>query len=272
MTHSIIFRRLALLLAALAAVAMPSAMLVAAPTADAPSEATQGYILGTGDVVEVAVLGRDEFKSRVQVQVDGTIQLPFLKSVEASNKTVIQLRDHVRRLLVDGGFYADPVVTVSIATFASRYVTVLGSVGSPGIVPVDRAYRISEILARVGGAKDDGADMLSLRRADGTELKLAVRDISSGGPAEDPYVAPGDKIYLPAAETFYIYGQVASPGNFKLDRDMTLRKAIARSGGITERGSERRIKLFRAGKEIGKVGLEEPLKGGDVVNVGERLF
>ena len=35
-----------------------------------------GYILGAGDIIEVAVVGRDEYKARVQIQVDGTVQLP----------------------------------------------------------------------------------------------------------------------------------------------------------------------------------------------------
>ncbi len=238
----------------------------------APSAPVEGYVLGPGDVIEVSVLGRDEFKSRVQVQVDGTIQLPFIKTVEASNKSIIQLREHVRKLLVDGGYYADPVVAVTIATFASRYVTVLGSVGSPGIVPVDRAYRISEILARVGGARADGGDIVNLRHADGTEAKLPIRDIASGGPEQDPFVQPGDKIYIAAAENFYIYGQVTTPGTYKVEREMTLRQALARGGGVSARGSERRIKMFRGGKEIPGTNLEQIIKGGDVVVIGERLF
>jgi len=252
---------------------------LSAPAAPAPADAaaqpanpTAGYVLGPGDVIEVAVLGRDEFKSRVQVQVDGTIQLPYLKTVKAADKTGLQLGEEVRRQLKDGGYYADPVVTVNVATYASRYVTVLGEVGSPGIVPVDRAYRLSEILARVGGAKPSGADQLSLRRADGKEMKLVVRNIASGGNDEDPFVSPGDKIYVPVADSFYIYGQVSSPGTYRVDPDMTLRKAIARGGGITERGSEKRIKVFRDGKQLSKLQLEEGIKGGDVVVVGERLF
>lgn len=247
-----------------------------APPAAAPAKAavslTEGYVLGPGDVVEVAVLGRDEFKPRVQVQVDGTIQLPFINSVQASNLTVLQLRERVRQLLKDGGYYADPVVAVNVANFASRYVIVLGEVGTPGLVPVDRAYRISEIVARVGGTRDSASDTISLRRASGEEIKLNMRAIATGGNEEDPIVNPGDKIYVAAAETFYIYGQVSAPGTYRVDRDMTLRKALARGGGLTSLGSEKRIKLFRGGDAIPKFKLTDAIKGGDVIVVGERFF
>lgn len=245
----------------------------AAPAdAAAPVSLNDGYILGPGDVVDVSVLGRPEFNPRVQIQTDGTLQLPFLGTFKASDLTVLQFRERVRNALIAGGYYAEPVVNVAISTYASRYVTVLGEVGAPGLVPVDRAYRISEILARVGGAKDSGADILSLRRATGEEIKLDVRTIAIGGPADDPVVNPGDKIFIPKAETFYVYGQISRPGTYKIDQGMTLRKAIASAGGLTSMGSEKRVKVFRDGREIKRFELGALIKDGDVVVIGERFF
>ncbi len=249
---------------------------VAAAPAPAPAAGpvtlNDGYVLGAGDVVDVTVLGRPEFNPRVQIQADGTLQLPFLGTVKAADLTVLQFRERVRNALMAGGYYADPVVNVAVATYASRYVTVLGEVGQPGLVPVDRAYRVSEILARVGGARDTGADILSLRRATGEEIKLDVRTIAIGGPAEDPVVNPGDKIFIPKAETFYVYGQISRPGTYKIDQGMTLRKAIASAGGLTSMGSEKRVKVFRDGREIKKFDLGALIRNGDVVVVGERFF
>ena len=229
-----------------------------------------GYVLG--DVIEVSVLGREEFKPRVQVQVDGTIQLPYIKSIPAEGKTVLQLREEVRRKLQQGGYYTDPVVSVIVASYTARYVTVLGEVGNPGLVPVDRAYRLSEILARVGGLRPTGSDEVQIRRADGKEFNFDMRDIAGGGPDKDIFVEPGDKIYVAAATTFYIYGQVAQPGSYRIDRGMTLRQALARAGGLTPRGSDTKVKLFRDGKEMGRMNLSDPIKNGDTIVIGERFF
>ncbi len=250
----------------------PAAAPAAKPDQPATLTLNDGYVLGTGDIVEVAVLGREEFHPRVQVQTDGTIQLPLLHSVKAADLTVLQLRDSVRDLLKTGGYYTDPVVSVVVATFASRYVTVLGEVAQPGLLPVDRAYRISEILARVGGARATGDDEVQLRRANGDEMKLQVSDIASGGPDKDPFVNPGDKIFIAAAQVFYIYGQVSSPGSFRIERGMTYRMALARGGGLTARGSEKRIKVFRGGQQIKKIDLSGKVQGGDTIVIGERFF
>ena len=254
--------------------AAPAPAPAAAPAATTPTPAislADGYVLGVGDTIEVSVLGRAEFAARVQVQVDGTIQLPYLKSVPASNMTVLKLREDIRRRLQAGGFYTDPVVNVVVASYTSRYVTVLGAVGQPGLVPVDRSYRVSEILARVGGPQATGDDNLLLRRVDGSELTLPIAQLATGGPEQDPLVSPGDKLYIAQAPVFYITGAVNGAGSYKVDKDMTVRKALARAGGLTDRGSDKKVKVFRDGQEI-KVKLDEPIRGGDSITVGERFF
>jgi len=244
----------------------------ASPAAAANKTTTDdGYVLGAGDVVDVSVLGREEFHPRVQVQVDGTVQLPYLHSVKAADLTVIQFREQVNKLLRDGGFYTDPVVNVAVASYASRYVTVLGEFGTPGLVPVDRLYRVSEILARAGGAKPSAADEILLRRSDGKEFRLPVNEVARGGAAEDPYVQPGDKLFLAAAPIFYVYGQVGAPGAYKVERGMTVRMALARSGGLTQRGSAGKISVYRNGQKV-KATMDMPLSENDTIFVGERFF
>ena len=242
-----------------------------APASSGAVMLNDGYVIGVGDVVEIAVLGREEFKPRVQVQVDGTVQLPYLHSVMATNLTVIQLRERVAKLLRDGGYYVDPVVSVTVVSYASRYVTVLGEFATPGLVPVDRAYRVSEILARAGGARPTAGDELVLRRTTGEEVILPIELLSRGGPSDDPLVQPGDKLFIGAAPNFYIYGQVNAPGAYRIERGMTLRMALARGGGLTERGSTSRLSVFRNGKQI-KATLDAAVNAGDTVVIGERFF
>lgn len=257
-----------------APVAAPAPAATPAPSAaaaSAPGNRDDGYVLGAGDVIEIVVLGREEFRPRVQIQVDGTVQLPYLHSVKASDLTVIQFRSQVTKLLQDGGFYTDPVVNVAVVSYASRYVTVLGDFGTPGLVPVDRAYRVSEILARAGGVKPTASDEILLRRTDGQEFRLPVAKVASGGVADDPFVQPGDKLYLAAAPIYYIYGQVGAPGAYKVERGMTVRMALARGGGLTARGSAGKISVYRNGQKV-KASMDLPLSENDTIYVGERFF
>ncbi|WP_337188889.1 polysaccharide biosynthesis/export family protein [Phenylobacterium sp.] len=236
-----------------------------------PAPTSSAYVLGRDDVVEVGLLGRTDFGGRARVQADGTIQLPFVGKVPAADRTTAELSDNIREALRAGGYFADPVVTIEVVGYASRYVTVLGYVGSPGLVPINRPYRLSEILARVGGVREGAADYLIVRPEAGEEKRLLIRDLATGDANQDPHVSAGDKIYAPVAETFYIYGQVNSPGTYAMQTGLTVRMALAKAAGLTESGSDKKISVTRAGRKV-KVNADDRVEPGDVFEVGERLF
>jgi polysaccharide export outer membrane protein len=244
----------------------------AQPANPQPPAAASDYVLGPGDVVEAQVLGRSDFSARGRIGADGSFQLPFVGSIAAANKTATELSVDIGKALEAGGYFAHPIVKVEIVSYASRYVIVLGSVGAPGLVPVDRAYRLSEILARVGGVKDSGADYVVIRPENGPEKRIAVSDLATGDMALDPVVSPGEKIYVPPADVFYISGQVKAPGAYPVASGMTLRMAIARGGGLTDEGTDRGVRVTHKGGAPQKPGLDAPIASGDVIVVGERLF
>jgi polysaccharide export outer membrane protein len=228
--------------------------------------------LGPEDVVEIEAVGRQDFTSRVKVAADGTIQLPYLGSVVAANKTTQELSDDISKALESGGFFSHPILRVEIVGYASRYVTVLGEVTSPGLVPIDRPYHLSEILARVGGLKERAADYVIVRPDKGAPVRFSVKTLATGDASQDPLVSPGDKIFSPDAEMFYISGQVKTPGAYPFSSDMTLRMAVARGGGLTDLGTDRAVQVTRDGKKLGRLDLDSRIEAGDVIVVGERLF
>ena len=231
----------------------------------------QAYILGPEDVVQVEVLGRTDFTTKTKIGVDGKIQLPLLGAVPAADRTVLQLRAQITDALQKAGFFNRPIVEVQVASYASRYVTVLGAVGSPGLIPVDRPYRLSEIIARVGGVRESGADHVVLRSKAG-ERNYAIKDLATGDESHDPYVQPGDKIYAPTGDVFYIKGQVKAPGSYILLPHMTLTMALARGGGITDLGSDSHIKVVRKNVEMSPKDLNIEILPDDVIDVGEGWF
>jgi polysaccharide biosynthesis/export protein len=75
---------------------------------------------------------------------------------------------------------------------------------------------------------------------------------------------------------FYIHGEVARSGAYRVEPNMTIMQAIAAGGGITPRGSDRRLKLRRVGAD-GKleekdISLRDSVKADDVIFVKEALF
>lgn len=233
------------------------------------------YQLGIGDTIEVAVVGRSDFNGRARIGSDGAVLLPFLGAVAAANRTPGQLADEIRAGLEKGGFFSNPVVRVDVVGVASRYVTILGAVGAPGLMPLDRRYRLSEVIARAGGQGGGGVDYVILTPESGASKQYKIADLATGSGDQDPYVNNGDKIYVPAAQAqlFYITGQVKNPGSFPVTEGLTLRMALARAGGLTESGSDKKVKINRAGKDLKGVKLDETIiESSDILTVGERLF
>jgi polysaccharide export outer membrane protein len=221
--------------------------------------------------VHVEALNHPDFNVKTTIGADGTIQLPYIGSFNAANMTVAALHDHVLAELKRKGIFSNVTLSVEVVSFGSRYVTVLGGVGTPGLVPVDRAYRLSEVLARAGGVRDGGSDYAVLTTKDGTVRKVTIEDLAAGGPALDPFVSPGDKIYVPTA-VFYIKGQVKGPGAYPVGLNMTLAMALARGGGLTDMGSNRNITITRNNAEIDPKDLNFQIQPNDVIDVGESWF
>ncbi|MGZ3272296.1 MAG: SLBB domain-containing protein [Caulobacteraceae bacterium] len=272
----------ALLLIAAPAYAQPAAPAQAQPSAaakapESPAMAVAvdaNFLLGLGDSVSVTLVGGRDFDTRTQVSSEGTVVLPLVGKVKAVGLTTDQLEQAVETVLKKGGFYANPVVHVDVTGVASRYVTVLGEVGNPGLMPLDRSYHLSDIVARVGARAGEGTGTVVLTRANGESKKYTIEELATGSGAGDPLIEPGDKIYVPptAAEVIFISGQVKAPGTFPLTKNMTIRDAIARGGGLTEMGSERKLKLFRKNVQVNDLKLDTPLQAGDILQIGERLF
>lgn len=257
-----------------ASIVLATTAVAADPPASVATSATtqQPYILGPQDVVEIEVLGQSDFKVRAPIGADGTIKLPYIGTVAASGKTADQLSADISQALVAGGYFSHPILSVEIVGYASRYVTVLGDVSSPGLVPIDRPYHLSEILARVGGVRPDAADYVILRPQDGPERQYVVSALATGDESQDPMVSPGDRIFSPTAQLFYISGEVKTPGAFPITTGMTLRMAIGRGGGLTDIGTDHGVKVTHSNGKIDHPALDDKIAPGDVIVVGERLF
>ena len=109
------------------------------------------------------------------------------------------------------------------------------------------------MLAIAGGVAPAGGDVAILTgERQGKPFRKEV-DIAAlfaeKGHAEDIAVAGGDVIYVERAPMFYVYGEVNRPGAYRLERAMTLRHALARGGGPTQRGTERNLRLHRRGAD-----------------------
>ncbi|OYQ28760.1 hypothetical protein CHU93_08680 [Sandarakinorhabdus cyanobacteriorum] len=236
-------------------------------------QAYAGYQLGPDDSVQVVVYGQSEFNVTTRVKADGTIVMPLIGTVKAQGETNITLARLITDKLVAGGFLKQPLVNVEIGAYVSRTVNVAGNVTSPGIFPLDRPYHVLEILLKAGWVRADGANFVYLRRAGQPEQRLEIEQlVRTSGASTEPALAPGDTLFVPPAETFFIYGQINAPGMKNILPGMTIRQAIALAGGVTASGKADKVGLVRgSGKEI-DADPSQKVQNGDVIVIKERLF
>jgi polysaccharide biosynthesis/export protein len=146
---------------------------------------------------------------------------------------------------------------------------VLGMVTRPGRYPLDdTSSQLADVIAAAGGIAAGGSEFVMLMR-EGKSQKLPVV-------AKGVYLKNGDTIHVDRAPVFYIYGEVARSGAYRLEPNMTVMQAIAAGGGLTPRGSDRRLKLRRPdakGKFVETdITLQDGVKADDVIYVKESLF
>lgn len=232
----------------------------------------KGYVLGPDDSVQVIVYGQSEFNVTTRVKADGSIVMPLIGIVNARGETNITLAKSITDKLVASGYLKQPLVNIEVGSYVSRSVNIAGAVGAPGIVPLDRPYHALEALLKVGWVRGDGANFVYLRRPGQPERKLEVEQLVRGDANADPLLVPGDTLFVPPAETFFIYGQINGPGMKGILPGMTIRQAIALSGGVSASGKADKVGLVRGNSKEIDADPSMKVQNGDVIIIKERLF
>ena len=266
----------------LALVLCSGAFAQAPASAPAPAGKPAEPMLGVGDVVRITVYQNPDLTvENGRISESGQINFPLIGSVALGGLSVSAGEQRIAKMLRDGGFVLRPQVTIQIGTIRSSVVSVLGLVTRPGRYPIEVAgTKVSEMIAQTGGVAAGGADVVTLvgtRNGKPIKLDIDLPAILQAGKSElDLPVENGDVIYVDRAPSAYIYGEVQRPGQFRIERGMSLMQALAQAGGLTARGTERGIKVHRRdanGKvAIDDIRMNDPVRRDDVIYVKESLF
>lgn len=144
--------------------------------------------------------------------------------------------------------------TVSVMALEAKRVTVLGEVERPGEFVLRGNQSVLAAIAAAGGANAQGtmSRVMVMRR--GELYQLDVVDPKKGAFAMES----GDVVYMERNErAFTVLGQVNAPGKFLFKDGETLRvtDALARAGGLSGKGTMRRVYLARPDAD-GKTQIE----------------
>ena len=93
---------------------------------------------------------------------------------------------------------------------------------------------------------------------------------------QDGYlVNPSVNVTITQYRPFFINGEVRNPGSYSYQPGLTLDKAIALAGGLTDRASSRRMFVIRAkaaDQDKKRIRLSSQVGPGDVIEINEGFF
>jgi len=254
-----------------------------------PAKADQNsrYTLGPQDQLKITVFDEPDLSNIYRIDSDGFITFPMINKVAASGITPPELQDRIRAMLASG-YIRNPQVRVEVEGYKSQSIIVSGEVRTPGKIVMTGAMTLVEALAAAGSPTSAASNEISVSRqkraANGSVpdendvdiIRVNLKDLQMGRAGRDLQLQDGDLINIPKAMTFFITGQVRNSGALVWDSSMTVQQAIALAGGLTDRGSSRRIKADRIApdgkvKEI-NLRLEDKVQPNDTIKIGNKIF
>ena len=252
--------------------------------------------MGPEDLLHIVVLGQPELSGDFSVDRDGVLNYPILGKVKAAGMAPQELERKLTTLLSDG-YLKRPQVSLTVKEYRSRRVFVTGDVTKTGAFPLKGDSSLRTLLGELGNlGPEAGHEVVVIRPPKGSDtdqptalpsgdvsgdgsaaeiFRFNIKEVLSGAPDRNMLLQSGDTVHFPRAAQVYIMGQVARVGPIRVQEETTLLQALAIAGGVTERGSTKRIKIIRVvdGKKVEiRPKLTDVVQPGDTIIVPERFF
>jgi polysaccharide export outer membrane protein len=260
-----------------------------APEKPAASSFTD-YVVGPQDVLTITSYDQENLSGKFTIEADGTFTYPLIGRVKAGGRTLRQVEAQIKTQLKDDEYFRNPQITVAVETYRSQKIFIVGEVRLPGPYPLSGDMTLVEAIARAGSTlqtasgeailvhpANPGVSGPTLPTEDAANIqRLDLRDLQNGVLSQNAALKDGDTIFVPRAESVYVFGQVKNPGAYVLQQKSTsVLQALSLAGGVTDHGSTGRIRIVRVvngEKKDVKVKLTDVVQPGDTIIVGERFF
>lgn len=142
---------------------------------------------------------------------------------------------------------------IAIQVFDEPDLSIDATVGASGIINYSYLGNV-----RVGGKTSD-------------EIEDTISALLENGYLVNPSV----NVTVTQFRAFFINGEVRNPGSYSYQPGLTLDKAIALAGGLTDRASPRKMYVVRGESEDAspsKIDLGSAISPGDIISIEEGFF
>lgn len=196
--------------------------------------------IGPADLLAISVYGAPELTRTVRVSAEGFIRLPLLREqIDARGLMPAEVEMRIAVALAREEILVDPAVSVTIAEYYSRPISVLGAVKSPLTFQALGKTTLLEALTRAQGLSEDAGPEILLTRTRGGDAarveRIPMRKlIDAADPVWNVTLEGGEEVRVPPAGRVFVAGNVKHPGAFRMDGvgDTTVLKVLALAEGL----------------------------------------
>jgi polysaccharide biosynthesis/export protein len=208
-------------------------------------EGFEKLTLAPGYLLDMNIYNVPEMSSQLRVDARGFVTVPLIGPVHLEGDTVPEAQKAIASLLVEKEILKDPQVSLNILEFATRNISVLGEVQSPGRIELLAPTSLDKVLALAGGESIEAGNDIEIEHPSGNgELSSRHVDYAQGKDSaalRNTLVEPGDTVLVHRAGIIYVLGAVNRPGGYLMVNggSLSVIEALALAGGETLQASTR---------------------------------
>ena len=191
------------------------------------------YVLDFGDAITLQLVGQQQSIDELQIQRDGSINLPNLGKVQLSGLSLEEASKLIKAKIESAYIGVDAFITLS--NVRDIQILVTGNAEQPGVYTVNGNTSFLQAIAIAGGPSDFGSlREFVLKRNNETISKIDLYDvIIKGDISTNERLRSGDVIHIsPVKNLVSIFGGVKRPDNYELLKDETFDDLLFFANGI----------------------------------------
>lgn len=221
----------------------------------------EDYILGAGDQVIISVWGASQASFPLEVNSNGTINIPDVGPVQISGRTLKSVKSTITNRLTSSyegmtGSSPNTWAEISFVSGRSIKVNVIGEAFTPGTYTLPSTSTAFNALYLSGGPNKNGSfRQIKIIRNGKEEQTLDVYDfLINANTKVNIQLQDQDIIYIPTFENrVEISGEFKRTGYFELLGHETMADAMKMAGGFSENAYQNSLYLTRKTKKEKKL-------------------
>jgi polysaccharide biosynthesis/export protein len=159
------------------------------------------YAIGIDDVLDISVLQPEKLSVTVTVSPDGSINFPYIGTVQSKGLTLIGLQEQIQKRLSEG-YMKYPVVSVFLRENRSKKFFIYGEVNRPGTYMIDENSSVLKAISTAGGfTKFGSSSRVKVLRPKANEagydtIKVNLGSAMDGNSQADVVLHSGDIVVV----------------------------------------------------------------------------